>query len=78
VPDQRIVRLGNYTVLIDNRNLVTPMPDVAFCGANWAWVAKSPATTDLHCRDHGLRTVRRLAARVHDKPPHRPAPADAH
>lgn len=50
---ERVVQLGLYTVLIYNRNLLTSVPDVAFCGANWPWVAKGAPTTNLHCGGSG-------------------------
>ena len=45
----RTVHLGQYIVLIYNRNLLTSVPDVAFCGNAWPWVARGVPSTNLHC-----------------------------
>jgi uncharacterized membrane protein YwzB len=48
----RVVQVGQFTVLIYNRNLLTSVPEVAWCGPAWAWVAEGSPTTDLRC-SHG-------------------------
>ncbi len=48
-PPARTAHVGQYTVLIYNKNLLRSVPYVAFCGANWPWVAKGAPSSNLHC-----------------------------
>ena len=45
----RTVYVGKYAVLIYNRNLLSSVPEVTWCGPAWVWMAEGPPTTDLHC-----------------------------
>ena len=54
----QVVQIGQFSVLIYHKNLLQSVPEVAWCGPAWAWVAKGPPTGDLHC-SHGVGLLRR-------------------
>jgi hypothetical protein len=56
----RVVQVGQFTVLIYNRNLLTLVPEVAWCGPSWAWVATGRPSNDLRC-SHGVGLLRRAS-----------------
>jgi hypothetical protein len=45
----RVVNVGTFQVLIYNSNLLTSVPEVAWCGNFWPWTADFTPTTNLHC-----------------------------
>jgi uncharacterized membrane protein YwzB len=53
----RIVNIGDFQVLIYNRNLLLSVPVVAWCGNAWAWKASGPPTYDLHCAATSVSSV---------------------
>ncbi|HET9895593.1 MAG TPA: hypothetical protein VFQ44_11760 [Streptosporangiaceae bacterium] len=44
--------VGNYLVLVYNKNLLPAVPYLGFCGTSWPWVARGEPTANLHCNSH--------------------------
>jgi hypothetical protein len=45
--------IGQYIVLVYDRNLLPSVPYVSFCGQAWPWMARSAPSAKLHCTAGG-------------------------
>ena len=52
-PPAKTYTVGNYLVMVYNKNLLPSVQYVSFCGPSWPWVAKGAPSTDLHCDSGG-------------------------
>ncbi|HVB44979.1 MAG TPA: hypothetical protein VNF47_20075 [Streptosporangiaceae bacterium] len=42
-------QVGSYLVLVYHRNLLRSVPEVAFCGKSWPWIATGQPSRNLRC-----------------------------